>query len=179
MCPKDLVDAFFQKYFPANAQHATLQNIFDFVQEKGEILPVAWARFCSLIRGVIVCPLPKSVLIDIFHKGLTDESRTYLDSCAGCVFRLRTPAEAEELLAKISKNHDDWNIPELAPTPKKRGMIELTDEVMKEAKKSLKEKGIKSEDVKNLPPIEELCKPIPPTTIEVHSLHRFDKGDIP
>src|SRR4051794_1712989 len=40
-CPKDLVDAFFQKYFPANAQHAALQNIFDFVQEKGEIFPLA------------------------------------------------------------------------------------------------------------------------------------------
>ena len=65
------------------------------------------------------------------------------------------------------------------PTPKKRGMIELNDEVMKEAKKSLKEKGIKSEDVKNLPPIEELCKPIPPTTSELHSLQRFDRGDIP
>src|SRR4051794_20285924 len=82
-------------------------------------------------------------------------------------------------MAKISKNYDDWNIPESPPTAKKRGMIELTDEVMKEVKKSLKEKGIKSEDVKNLPPIEELRKPIPPTTIEVHSLHRFDKGDIP
>ena len=32
---------------------------------------------------------------------------------------------------------------------------------MREARKSLKEKGIKSEDVNNLPPIEELCKPIP------------------
>jgi hypothetical protein len=39
-------------------------------------------------------------------------------------------------------------------------MIALNDEVMREAKKSLKEKGIKSEDVKNLPPIEELCKQI-------------------
>jgi hypothetical protein len=29
----------------------------------------------------------------------------------------------------------------------------LNDEVMREAKKSLKEKDIKSEDVKNLPPI--------------------------
>jgi hypothetical protein len=68
-------------------------------------------------------------------------------------------------MAKISKNYDDWNISEAtptpAPTPKKRGMIKLNDEVMREAKKSLKEKGIKSEDVKNLPPIEELCKPIP------------------
>jgi hypothetical protein len=59
-------------------------------------------------------------------------------------------------------------------------MIELNDEVMKEAKKSLKEKGIKSENVKNLPPIEELCKPIPhSSTIEVHSLQRFDERDIP
>ena len=40
-------------------------------------------------------------------------------------------------------------------------MTELNDEVMKEAKKSLKERGIKSEDAKNLPAIEELCKPIP------------------
>jgi hypothetical protein len=59
-------------------------------------------------------------------------------------------------------------------------MIELNDEVMREAKKSLKEKGIKSEDVKNLPPIEQLCKPIPrSSTIEVHSLQRFDNRDIP
>jgi hypothetical protein len=70
--------------------------------------------------------------------------------------------------------------PTPAPTPKKRGMIELIDEVRREAKKSLKEKGIKSEDVKNLPPIEELCKPIPrSSTIEVHSLQRFDNRDIP
>ncbi|KAK1648528.1 hypothetical protein QYE76_066333 [Lolium multiflorum] len=76
----------------------------------------------------------------------------------------RTPDEAEELLAKISKNHDDWSTPEPTPTPilKKRGMIELNDEDMREAKKSLMEKGIKSKDVKNLPPIEDLCKIIPP-----------------
>ena len=51
---------------------------------------------------------------------------------------------------------------------------------MKEAMKSLKEKGIKSKDVKNLPPIEDLCKPIPPPPIiEVHSFHSFDEEDIP
>ena len=84
-------------------------------------------------------------------------------------------------MAKISQNQDDWTIlkPEPTPTqvstpiptPKKRGMIELNDEAMREAKKSLKERGIKSEDVKNLPAIEELCKPIPhSSTIEVDSL---------
>ena len=44
----------------------------------------------------------------------------------------------------------------------------------------MKEKGIKSEDVKNLPPIEEihgLDNPI--QVVEVNSLRRFDESDIP
>jgi hypothetical protein len=129
-----------------------------------------------------------------FYNGLTIESKTYLNSCAGGVFRKKTPAEAEELMAKISQNYDDWTMAESMPaptptptpaampaaTPKKRGMIELNDKIMRESKKSLKEKGIKSEDVENLPPIEELCKQIPrSSTIEVHSLQRFDNRDIP
>ena len=40
--------------------------------------------------------------------------------------------------------------------PKKRGMLYLSPEDMQEAKKSMKEKGTKVEDVKNLPPIEEI-----------------------
>jgi hypothetical protein len=86
--------------------------------------------------------LPKNELLDIFYNRLTIESKTYLDSCAGCVFRKRTPAKAKELMAKISRNYADWTMakPTPAPTPKKRGMIELNDEVMREAKKSLKEK---------------------------------------
>ncbi|KAK1647389.1 hypothetical protein QYE76_065194 [Lolium multiflorum] len=75
--------------------------------------------------------------------------------------------DAEELLVKIGRNHDDWSTPEPTPTPivKKRGMIKLNDEDMREAKKSLKEKGIKPEDVKNLPPIEDLCETIPPSSM--------------
>ena len=49
----------------------------------------------------------------------------------------------------------NWTLPEPAPkpTPKKRGILFLSHEDMQEAKKSMKEKGIKAEDVKNLPPI--------------------------
>ena len=84
-------------------------------------------------------------------------------------------------MAKISQNHEDWNIPEPPPVPtqRKRCVIELNDEGMREAKKYFKERGIKSEDVKNLPPIEELCKPTPPPSIEVHSLKYFNAGDVP
>ena len=65
-------------------------------------------------------------------------------------------------------------------TSKKRGIHVLNYETMQEAKKSLKERGIKAEEVKNLPPIEALCDPVThPPMVEVHSLQNFDKGDIP
>ncbi|KAK1619298.1 hypothetical protein QYE76_024815 [Lolium multiflorum] len=165
--PKELLAVFFRKYFPASAQHAALQRVYNFDQGDEEKLPEAWARFCSLIRAQPDHDLEKHDLLDIFYSGLTIESRAYLDSCAGCVFRKRTPDDAEELLAKIGRNYDDWTTPEPTPTPivKKRGLIKLNDEDMREAKKSLKEKGIKSEDVKNLPPIEDICEIIPPSSM--------------
>ncbi|KAK1652724.1 hypothetical protein QYE76_070529 [Lolium multiflorum] len=156
-------------------------RIYNFDQEDGEKLPEAWARFCSLIRAQPDHDLEKHDLLDIFYSGLTIESRAYLDSCAGCVFRKRTPDDAEELLAKIGRNHDDWSTPEPTPTPivKKRGMIKLNDEDMREAKKSLKEKGIKPEDVKNLPPIEDICETIPPSSmIEKGKMKKFKFGEL-
>ncbi|KAK1606275.1 hypothetical protein QYE76_029948 [Lolium multiflorum] len=164
--PIDLRDVFFQNTFLL-VLNIALQRIYNFDQEDGEKLPEAWARFCSLIRAQPDHDLEKHDLLDIFYSGLTIESRAYLDSCAGCVFRKTTPDDAEKLLAKIGRNHDDWSTPEPTPTPivKKRGMIKLNDEDMREAKKSLKEKGIKPEDVKNLPPIEDICEITPPSSM--------------
>ena len=53
---------------------------------------------------------------------------------------------------------------------------------MQEAKKFMKEKGIKAEDVKNLLPIEEihgLDTPPPPKVVEVNSLMKFNDSDDP
>src|SRR3954466_13379989 len=59
-------------------------------------------------------------------------------------------------------------------------MLILSPEDMQEAKKSIKEKGIKAKDVKNLPPIEKLCEPTPhPPMVEVHSLLDFSASDVP
>ena len=50
-------------------------------------------------------------------------------------------------------NENNWTLPEPTPepipkpTPKKRGVLFLSPEDMQEAKKSMKEKGIKAEDV--------------------------------
>ena len=105
-----------------------------------------------------------------------------MGGCAGCVFRERTVEQDELLLNNILSNDNDWTLPEPTPkpTPKKRGVLFLSPEDMQEAKNSMKEKGIKAEDVKNLPPIEEIHGLDNPTqVVNVNSLYRFYEGDIP
>ena len=93
----------------------------------------------------LIILLRKNEVLDIFYDGLTDASRDFLDSCAGCVFRARTVGAVEALLNNILKNYDDWTIPEppAKPTPKKRGILYLSPEDMQEVKKSMKEKVLK------------------------------------
>ena len=180
--PQDMVYYFSEKYFPAHKKQAALQEIYNFAQAEEESLPQAWGRLVQLLNALPDHPLEKNEILDIFYNGLTDASRDHLDSCAGCVFRERTVEQAEILLNNILCNENAWTIPEPPPkpTPKKRGILFLSPEDMQEAKKSMQEKGIKSEDVKNLPPIEEihgLDNPI--QVVEVNSLRRFDESDIP
>ena len=85
---------------------------------------------------------------------------------------------------KILKIYDDWTLPEPPPkpTPMKRGTLYLSPEDMREAKKSMKGKGIKAEDVKNLPPIEEihgLNTPPLPKVVEVNSLMKVNENNNP
>ena len=155
------------------------------MQIEEESLPQAWGWLLQLLNALHDHPLKKNEILDIFYNGLTDASRDYLDSCAGSVFRERTPDEAEILLNNMLTNENNWTLPEPIPepipkpTPKKRGILFLSPEDMQEAKKSMKEKGIKSEDVNNLPPIEEIeGLDIPTQVVKVNYLYRFDKGDI-
>src|SRR3954469_10612490 len=125
--------SFVDKYFPSHMQHAALQRIYNFKQLQDEHLPKAWGRFCSLLKARTGHEIPKNELVDIFYAGLTNGSKSYLDSCDGCVFRQRTPDDAEELMGKIAKNHEYWSVPEPPPPPKKRGMLVLRHEDMQEA----------------------------------------------
>ena len=130
-------------------KHAALREIFNFAQTKEESLPQARGKLWQLLNALPDDPLMKNELLDIFYNGLTDASRDFLDSCAGCVFRERIVGQAEELLNNILKNYDDWTILEspAKPIPKKRGILYLSPEDMQEAKKSMKDTGIKAENV--------------------------------
>src|SRR3954465_6496798 len=212
--PHDMIYYFSPEYFPAHKKQAALKEIYNFVQIKEESLPQAWGRLLKLLNALPDHPLKKHEILDIFYNGLTDASRDYLDSCAGSLYRERTPDEAEILLNNMLTNENNWAPPEPAPepapapitepipkpTPKKRGVLFLNPEDMQEAKKSMKEKIIKAEDVKNLPPIEEIHGlNIPPVeevydlnplfieeppdiltqVVKVNSLYRYDKAEVP
>src|SRR4051812_34367090 len=190
---QDMIYYFSAKYFPAHKKQAALREIYNFVQIEEESLPQAWGRLLQLLNALPDHPLKKNEILDIFYNGLIDASRDHLDSCAGCVFRERTVDQAEILLNNMLTNENNWTLPEPTPKPtlKNRGILFLSPEDMQEAKKSMKEKGIKAEDVKNLPPIEEIhglnFLPVeeihgldnPTQVVKVNSLYRFDEGDIP
>ena len=169
---------FSAKYFPAHKKQAALREIYNFVQIEEESLPQAWGRLLQLLNALHDHPLKKNEILDIFYNGLTNASRGQLDSCAGCVFMERTVEQAELLLNNILSNDNDWTLPEPTPKPtlKKRGILFLSPKDMQEANKSMKEKCIKAEDGKNLPPIEEIHGLDNPTqVVEVNSLRRLMK----
>ena len=93
---QDMIYYFFEKN-PSHKKQAALQEIFNFVQTKEESLPQAWERVCKLLNALHDHPLKKNEILDIFYNGLTDASRDFLDSCAGCV-------SGNELLFKL-KNY--------------------------------------------------------------------------
>ena len=113
--PQDMIYYFSAKYFPAHKKQAALREIYNFVQIEEESLPQACGRLPRLLNALPDHPLKKNEILDIFYNGLTHASRDYLDSCAGSVFRERTPDEAEILLNNMLTNENNWAPPEPAP----------------------------------------------------------------
>lgn len=146
---EECLQVFYNKYYPASKIQALKNEISNFSQKETEDLPQAWGRFDRLCRKCPTNGFKENETLDIFYNGLTENTRIYLDSIAGSVFRERTIDEAFELLETISRNYDDWNIEEIFPE-KKGGMLELDKETMKEASKDIKEKGIKTSHLKEL-----------------------------
>ena len=78
------------------------------MQIEEESLPQAWGRLLQLLNALPDHLLKTNEILDIFYNGLTDASRDYLNSCAGYVFRERTPDEAKILLNNMLTNENNW-----------------------------------------------------------------------
>jgi hypothetical protein len=98
-----------------------------------------------MTRNCHVHGIKDNELFDTFYNGLTKISRSYIDSIVGNIFR--TNEEDKRLLDMMAENYDNWTLNEEDDTkiiPKERGVLTLSDEVMKEALIAIEEKGIKS-----------------------------------
>jgi hypothetical protein len=86
-----------------------IAKISNFAQSKEESIPQAWGRYCTLERRWHAHGFQDNELLDIFYNGLTERSRSYLDSVAGNIFRHMIVEEAKELLNTINQNYNDWH----------------------------------------------------------------------
>jgi hypothetical protein len=102
------------------------------------------------------CPvhgMQDNELLGTFFNGLTEASRSYIDSIVGNIFTNRIVNEAKGLWDMMAQDNENWAPTEMDNVkviPKNRGVLNLPDEVMKEALISIEEKGIKSIDLLEL-----------------------------
>jgi hypothetical protein len=100
-----------------------------FSKEGRDNIPQAWGRFKDMTRNCPVHGLKDNELLDTFYNGLTEISRSYIDSIAGNIFRNITIKEAKELLDMMAKNYDNWTLNEEDDTkiiPKERYILTLS-----------------------------------------------------
>jgi hypothetical protein len=89
-----------------------------------------------MTRNCHVHDMKDNEQLDTFYNGLTEISRSYIDidSIAGNIFRNRTIAKSKGLLDMMAENYDNCTLNEGDDTkiiPKERGVLTLSDQVMK------------------------------------------------
>ncbi|XBI93563.1 hypothetical protein VPH35_030379 [Triticum aestivum] len=100
--------AFLDKYFPPHKQSTIRDEIFNFVQREGESLYDAWERYKDLFRR---CPnhgLERWLELQIFYRGLTSDTRAYVDMEAGGAITNKTLDEAFLLIEGIAFHQLQW-----------------------------------------------------------------------
>ncbi|KAM3407570.1 hypothetical protein ACQJBY_001136 [Aegilops geniculata] len=104
----EISQAFLDKYFPLHKQSAIRDEIFNFVQREGESLNDAWERYKALFRR---CPnhgLERWLELQIFYRGLTSDTRAYVDMAAGGAITNKTLDDAFMLIESIAFNQLQW-----------------------------------------------------------------------
>ncbi|XP_044436266.1 uncharacterized protein [Triticum aestivum] len=100
--------AFLDKYSPLHKQSAIQDEIFNFVQREGESLYDAWETYKALFRR---CPnhgLERWLEMQIFYRGLTSDTRAYVDMAAGGAITNKTLDEAFLLIESIAFHQLQW-----------------------------------------------------------------------
>src|SRR4051812_47977810 len=106
----ELMSLFYAKFYPLREIHQDRNYIYNFWFRDGESIAQAWGRLKSLM---LKCPnheLPKEIILTNFYARLSCQDREMLDVSSSGVFQTRSMEEKWDLIERIQKNTEDWEI---------------------------------------------------------------------
>ena len=112
----------------------------------GENYPQAWDRFFGMINSIPNHGYSESIVFHLFYHGLNTQIRELIDLSTEGSINTLTIKECLELMSTRAKNDSLYN-PDFGTKPEK-GILRITPGLMPEVRKTMKEKGIPSELVK-------------------------------
>src|SRR3954470_2385694 len=101
---------FYEKFYPLREINQDRNYIYHFWSHDGESIAQAWGRLKSLM---LKCPnheLPKGIILTNFYARLSRQEREMLDASSSGVFQTRSMEEKLDLIERIQKNTEDWEI---------------------------------------------------------------------
>ena len=122
------------------------KNIGNFGQKVGENYPQAWDRFFEMINSIPNHGYSESTVCHLSYHGFNTQCKEMLDLSAGGSINSLTAKACLELMSTRAMNDSLYN-PDLGTKPD-RGILYITPDLMPEVHKTMKEKGIPSELVK-------------------------------
>ena len=123
------------------------REITNFLQKIGESFAQAWERFSRLVNLAPNHGFKEYAVIQYFYHGLIDESKQMIDLTAGGSLSELTVKQCNDLISIRASNDEQYNSNE--DTEYKNGMLRITHGLMPEVKKSMEEKCISTELLKD------------------------------
>src|SRR3954470_4154169 len=107
---QELMSLFYTKFYTLHEIHRDRNYIYNFWSREGESIAQAWGRLKSLM---LKCPnheIPKEIILTNFYARLSLQDREMLDASSSEVFQTRSMEEKWDLIERIQKNIEDWEI---------------------------------------------------------------------
>src|SRR3954462_7014236 len=107
---QELMSLFYTKFYPLHKIHQDRNHIYNFWPRDGESIAQAWGRLKSLTFKCPIHELPKEIILINFYVRLSRQDKDMLDASSSGVFQKRSVEERWDLIERIQKNTEDWEI---------------------------------------------------------------------
>ncbi|KAH9686136.1 hypothetical protein KPL70_014249 [Citrus sinensis] len=118
---------FLEKYFPASKAGSIRKEICGIRQYNGEPLYNYWERFKKLCASCPHHQISDQLLIQYFYEDLLPMDRSMIDAASGGALVDKTPEAAQNLIANMAANSQQFNTRnDLLPPPKQVNEVSTT-----------------------------------------------------